>query len=172
MSNYSNRDSKMPDTSMRLRSDFSAKQTVVALILVIAIVALCALGFFSLDARRTHDLKVAVASANAEKAKFEELVKQGLARKQDLDQREQALATREAKLKAAETNLAEREQTLALDRAILAQERTDFSAHQNRVYALAKALHIELEHDYEGKTIYIDPSSPDLLIEESEEPLE
>jgi len=172
MSNYSNRNSKMPDTSLQPRSSFTSRQISACIGLILLIVALCTLGYYALDARRNRDLDAAIASADERRLAAQAAIERVTARETELDTRERTLDGRQTALDTAEASLAQRETDLATARFQLDNDKTNFAAHQNRVYALAKALYEELGPDYAGKDIYISPSDPDLLIEDYEEPLE
>ena len=172
MSNYLSRNSKMPDTSLQPRENFTLKQIVVAFVLVVVIVGIGTALAIALSSNREQVLQTAINEAKTEKSRFETAAEAVTAREAELDARERALNNRETELKTAEAALTQRETDLALARAELDNNKVDFAEHQNRVYALAKALHEELDPDYAGKTIYVDSADPDLLIEEYEEPLE
>ncbi len=172
MSNYGNRNSKMPDTSPTLRTDFSTKQAIFAFVLVLVVVAAGIACAYAFNKNHEQALEKAVSETRAEKSRFETAAQAVVAREAELDARELALNSREAELATTEASLTQRETDLAIARLQLENDKIDFAEHQNRVYTLAKALHEELSPDYADRTIYVDLTDPDLLIEEYEEPQE
>ena len=149
MSNYGNRNSKMPDVSPKSRSDFSVRNRTIAIMLLAALVAVIVLGFGALDVKHDDEVKKATATVKEKEAKFLEAAAKVAEREKELDTREATLKRRETALETAEANLEEEKNALAEEKVTLAREREIFYSGQLRVYELSKALYGELAPYYE-----------------------
>lgn len=156
MSNYGNRNSKMPDTSPKPRQDFSVRDRTIAIMLVAAFVAIIALGIGAFVTHDTESVKKALAEVEQQKADQLANYKTKMAelgtREQELDTRKLGLDKTESGLQAREDDLQSREDALMTATEELATEKTEFFNAQLRVYELSKSL-------YEELTLYAPDSS-------------
>ncbi|MBQ1528135.1 hypothetical protein IIZ77_00620 [Candidatus Saccharibacteria bacterium] len=183
-SDLSNKPSIQPDVSPQLRSDYSIKQTSICLALIFILIAVAALIYYSLDAHREQDLKVAIANADESKLAADAAIQKVTARERELDTRERELDTRERQLDLrkttldqTETDLASRESDLALERTALRNEKSNFYAKYERVFELSTALAAELDPKNDEDALIVeeltDEEAKELfdLAEETDEPL-
>lgn len=141
MSNYGNRNSKMPDTSPQLRSGFTTRQVSICVSLVILFIALCVLVFYALDAQRARDLKTAITAANAREAEFKESANKAVQQLREIE-------TREANVARAEEALTSREETLNAERIDFETERLNFKTRTTRIRNLCSLLLQELDAEF------------------------
>ena len=142
MSNYGNRNSKMPDISLKSRENHTERQIAISIAVVIMVLALSVLLYCALDTNHTNDLDTAVSEAKNEKASFQASIEK-------LSEKEQELITRENNVTKRENAVRKAEAKVKDDQNGLEAEKAAFYEGQLRVYELSKSLYSELAPYYE-----------------------
>ena len=153
MSNYGNRNSKMPDISPKPRQDFSVRDRTVAIMILAALIAIIALAIGAFGVHDTKSVEKALAEIDQEKADQFANFKTKLT---ELDDREKALNTRETKLNTQETDLKTREEALAVEQDELATEKEEFHARTLRVRDLCYQLFSEIDAEFPIQSVVED----------------